>query len=162
MPGTVRLHRVFAAKPEKVNRAVIEPDAMANWHLPNGCTGTVHHMTPEVGGSCRISLRNFTTGHGHAFGCQYVELVSNARLCYIGQFEDLNLPGEIRVTVTLKKVSVGTVVTIVEDALPVEACYLGWQESLRNLAISSCVNSRITTRSTRLASSSLRATIDHE
>ncbi len=138
MPNTVRLHRVLAAKPAKVYRAFIESDAIAKWLPPNGFTCTVHHMDPQPGGSFRMSLRNFTTGHRHSFGGQYLELVPNERLRYTDNFEDPNLPGEIRVTVTLKSVSVGTEVDIMQeglpDILPVEACYLGWQESLRNLA----------------------------
>lgn len=138
MPNTVRLHRVLATKPEKVYRAFLEPDAMAKWLPPNGFTCTVHQMEAKPGGSFRMSFRNFTTGSGHSFGGRYLELVPNERLQYTDKFEDPNLPGEIRVTVTLKKVSVGTEVSIVQenlpDAIPVEACYLGWQESLRNLA----------------------------
>lgn len=138
MPNTVRLHRVLSTKPEKVYRAFIESDAMAKWLPPNGFTGTVHQMDPTVGGSHRMSFRNFTTGQSHSFGGEYLELVPNERLCYTDRFEDPNLPGEIRVTVVLKKVSVGTEVDIVQegvpDLIPVEACYLGWQESLRNLA----------------------------
>jgi uncharacterized protein YndB with AHSA1/START domain len=138
MPNTVRLHRVLAAKPEKVYRAFIEPDAMAKWLPPNGFTCTVHRMEAKVGGFFRMSFRNFTTGQGHTFGGQYLELVPYERLQYTDKFEDPNLPGEIRVTVTLKKVSLGTEVSIVQeglpDVIPVEACYLGWQESLRNLA----------------------------
>jgi uncharacterized protein YndB with AHSA1/START domain len=138
MPNTVRLHRVLATRPEKVYRAFIEPDAIATWLPPNGFTCTAHHMDPKVGGTYRMSFRNFTTGQTHSFGGQYVELVANERLRYTERFEDPNLPGEIRVAVTLKEVSVGTEVTIVQeglpDAIPVEACYLGWQESLHNLA----------------------------
>jgi uncharacterized protein YndB with AHSA1/START domain len=138
MPNTVRLHRVLAARPEKIYRAFIEPDAAAKWLPPNGFTCTVHQLEPEVGGSHRMSFRNFTTGHSHAFGGQYLELVPNERLRYTDKFDDPNLPGEMRVTVTLKKVSVGTEIGIVQeglpDVIPVEACYLGWQESLRNLA----------------------------
>ena len=138
MPNTVRLHRVLATKPEKVYRAFIEPDAMAKWLPPNGFTCTVHHLDAKVGGTYRMSFRNFTTGQSHSFGGRYVELVPNARLHYIDKFEDPKLPGEIRVTVTLKEVSLGTDVSIVQeglpDVIPVEACYLGWQESLRNLA----------------------------
>lgn len=138
MPNSVRLHRVLAAKPEKVYRAFLEPDAMAKWLPPNGFTGTVHHLDAKVGGSYRMSFRNFTTGRSHAFGGQYLELVANERLRYTDRFEDPNLPGEVRVTVTLKKVLLGTELNIVQeglpDAIPVEACYLGWQESLRNLA----------------------------
>ena len=138
MPNTVRLHRVLATTPEKIYRAFIEADAMAKWLPPNGFTCTVHHMDPTVGGSHKMSFRNFTTGHGHSFGGQYVELVPHERLAYTDKFDDPNLPGEMRVTVTLKKVPVGTEVNIVQegvpDVIPVEACYLGWQESLRNLA----------------------------
>jgi len=138
MPNTVRLHRVLATKPEKVYRAFLEPDAMAKWLPPNGFTCTVHQMDAKPGGSFCMSFRNFTTGSGHSFGGRYLELVPNERLQYTDRFEDPNLPGEIRVTVTLRKVSVGTEVSIVQenlpDAIPVEACYLGWQESLRNLA----------------------------
>ena len=138
MPNAVRLHRVFTTKPEKVYRAFIEPDAMAKWLPPNGFTCTVHGLEPRVGGTYRMSFRNFTNGQTHSFGGRYVELVPNERLSYTDVFEDPNLPGEIRVTVTLKQVSVGTELTVVQeglpDAIPVEACYLGWQESLRNLA----------------------------
>lgn len=138
MPNTVRLHRVLTTKPEKVYRAFIEPDAMAKWLPPNGFTCTVHHLDAKLGGSFRMSFRNFTTGQSHSFGGQYLELVPSERLRYTDTFEDPNLPGEIRVTVTLKSVPVGTEVSIVQEGLPetlpVEACYLGWQESLRNLA----------------------------
>ena len=138
MPNTVRLHRVFTTKPEKVYRAFIESDALAKWLPPNGFTCSVHQMDPKPGGSFRMSFRNFTTGQSHSFGGKYLELVPNQRLHYTDRFEDPNLPGEIRVTVTLKGVSVGTEVNIVQEGLPeilpVEACYLGWQESLRNLA----------------------------
>jgi len=138
MPNTVRLHRVLKTKPEKVYRAFLEPDAMAKWLPPDGFTCTVHEMDAKPGGSFRMSFRNFTTGSGHTFSGRYLELVPNERLQYTDKFEDPNLPGEIRVTVTLRKVMVGTEVAIVQenlpDAIPVEACYLGWQESLRNLA----------------------------
>lgn len=138
MPNTVRLHRVLATKPAKVYRAFLEPDALAKWLPPNGFTCTVHHLEPKAGGSFRMTFRNFTTGQGHSFGGRYLELVPNQRLRYTDKFEDPNLPGEITVTVTLGSVSVGTEVSIVQeglpDAIPVEACYLGWQESLRNLA----------------------------
>jgi uncharacterized protein YndB with AHSA1/START domain len=138
MPNTVRLHRVLTTTPEKVYRAFIEPDAMAKWLSPNGYTCTVHHMDPKVGGSFRMSFRNFTTGHRHSFGGNYIELVPHERLRYTDKFEDESLPGEIRVTVTLKKVSVGTEINIVQeglpDVIPIEACYLGWQESLHNLS----------------------------
>lgn len=138
MPGTVRLHRVLATAPEKVYRAFLEPDAMAKWLPPNGFACTVHHFEPRAGGSFKMSFRNFTTGHSHSFGGEYRELVPNERLHYTDRFDDPNLPGELHVTVTLKKVSVGTELNVVQegipDAIPVEACYLGWQQSLENLA----------------------------
>lgn len=138
MTGTVRLHRVLTTSPEKVYRAFIEPDAMAKWLPPNGFTATVHQLEARVGGTHRMSFRNFTTGHSHSFGGSYLELSPGKRLRYTDRFEDPQLPGEIQVTVTLTKVSVGTEVSIVQeglpDAIPVEACYLGWQQSLRNLA----------------------------
>jgi uncharacterized protein YndB with AHSA1/START domain len=138
MTGTVRLHRVLATTPEKVYRAFIEPDAMAKWLPPNGFTATVHQLDAKVGGTHRMSFRNFTTGHSHSFGGTYIELSPGNRLRYTDKFEDPQLPGEIQVSVTLTKVSVGTEISIVQeglpDAIPVEACYLGWQESLRNLA----------------------------
>ncbi|MGN6461422.1 MAG: SRPBCC family protein [Pseudolabrys sp.] len=138
MPGTVRLHRVLTTKPEKIYRAFIEPDAVAKWLPPNGFTCTVHHLDAKVGGTHKMSFRNFTTGLSHSFGGQYQELVPGERLRYTDKFDDANLPGEMQVTVTLNKVSVGTEVSIVQegipDMIPTEACYLGWQESLRNLA----------------------------
>jgi uncharacterized protein YndB with AHSA1/START domain len=138
VPNTVKLHRVLTTKPEKVYRAFIEADAMARWLPPNGFTGTVHELEPKVGGSYRMSFRNFTTGHGHSFGGKYLELVPGERVRYTNKFDDPNLPGEMQTSVTLKKVLVGTEVTIVQegipDVIPPEACYLGWQESLRNLA----------------------------
>jgi len=138
MPNTVRLHRVLATRPDKVYRAFLEADALARWLPPNGFTCTVHQLEPRVGGSHRASFRNFTTGASHSFGGEYLELVPNERLRYTDRFDDPNLPGEMRATVTLKKVLVGTDVTIVQegvpDAIPIEACYLGWQESLRSLA----------------------------
>ena len=138
MPNTVRLHRVLATGPEKVYRAFIEADALAKWIAPNGFACTIHHLEPKVGGAYRASFRNFTTGNSHAFGGEYVELVPNERLRYTDRFEDPNLPGQIQVTVTLKKVSVGTELSIIQegvpDVIPVEACYLGWQQSLQNLA----------------------------
>ncbi len=138
MPGTVRLHRVLPTKPDKVYRAFIEADAMAKWLPPNGFTCTVHQFEAKVGGTFKMSFRNFTTGHSHSFGGKFLELVPGERLRYTDTFDDPNLPGEMQVTVTLKKVSVGTDVSIVQegvpDVIPVEACYLGWQESLRNLA----------------------------
>ena len=138
MPNTVRLHRVLATRPDKVYRAFIEPDALAKWLPPNGFTCTVHQLEGKVGGSFRMSFRNFTTGAAHSFGGRYLELVPGELVRYTDRFEDPNLPGEIRVTVTLRKASLGTDVAIVQeglpDVIPVEACYLGWQESLRNLA----------------------------
>jgi uncharacterized protein YndB with AHSA1/START domain len=138
MPNTVRLHRVLATKPEKVYRAFIEADAMAKWLPPNGFACTVHQLDAKVGGTHRMSFRNFTTGESHSFGGEYLELVPGERLRYTDKFDDPNLPSEMQVTVTLKQVSVGTELTIVQegipDAIPAEACYLGWQESLRNLA----------------------------
>ena len=138
MSNTVRFHRVLRAAPEKVYRAFLDADAKAKWLPPNGFTCTVHQMDPKPGGSFRMSFRNFTTGQSHSFGGKYLELVPNQRLHYTDRFEDPNLPGEIRVTVTLKAVSIGTEVNILQEGLPeilpVEACYLGWQESLRNLA----------------------------
>ena len=138
MPNTVRLHRVLATKPEKIYRAFLETDAIAQWLPPYGFTCTVHHLEPKVGGTHRMSFRNFTTGNSHAFGGEYLELVPHERLRYSDRFEDANLPGEMQVTVTLKKVSMGTELNIVQegvpDVIPLEACYLGWQESLRKLA----------------------------
>lgn len=138
MPSTIRLHRVFTASPEKVYRAFLEADALAKWLPPNGFLCTVHHLEPSVGGTFRMSFRNFTTGNSHAFGGEYVELVPGERLRYTDRFDDPNLPGEMQVTVQLKKVSVGTEVEItqagVPDVIPAEACYVGWQQSLRNLA----------------------------
>jgi len=135
--NTVRLHRVLAARPEKVYRAFLDPDAMARWLPPNGFTGKVHQMDAKVGGKYTMSFTNFTTGKSTGFGGEYLELVPNARLRYTDKFDDPNLPGEIQVTVTLKPVSVGTELSIVQeglpDVIPLEACYLGWQESLRNL-----------------------------
>ena len=138
MPNTVRLHRVLATGPEKVYRAFLEADALAKWLPPNGFACTVHQLEAKVGGTFKMSFRNFTTGHGHSFGGQYLELVPNERVRYTDKFDDPNLAGEIQVTITLKKVSVGTDVDIVQsglpDIIPVEACYLGWQQSLNNLA----------------------------
>ncbi|HTK99695.1 MAG TPA: SRPBCC family protein [Pseudomonadales bacterium] len=136
--NTVRLHRVLATTPEKVYRAFIDADAKARWLPPNGFTGKVHHNDPRVGGKYRMSFTNFTTGNSHAFGGEYRELVPNERLRYTDVFEDPNLPGEMNVTVTLKRVAMGTELTIVQEglpeAIPLDACYLGWQESLRYLA----------------------------
>ena len=138
MPNTVRLHRVFATQPKKVYRAFVEPDAVASWLPPFGFTCTVHELDAHVGGQHRMSFRNFTTGNSHSFGGTYLELVPGERLVYTDKFDDPNLPGEMKVTVILKSVSVGTEVSItqegVPDLIPVEACYLGWQESLQKLA----------------------------
>ena len=138
MPNTVRLHRVLATKPDKVYRAFIEADALAKWLPSNGFACTVHHLNAKIGGTFKMSFRNFTTGKGHSFGGKYLELVPGERLRYTDKFDDPNLPGEMQVTVTLRAVVVGTEVNITQegipDLIPVEACYLGWQESLRNLA----------------------------
>ncbi len=134
----VQLHRVLTTKPEKVYRAFLDPDALARWLPPNGFTGKVSHLDAKVGGTRKMSFTNFTTGTSHSFGGEYLELVPGERLRYTDRFDDSNLPGEIQVTVTLKKVLVGTELRIVQEGLPavipLEACYLGWQESLRNLA----------------------------
>ena len=136
--NTVRLHRVFAAKPEKVYRAFLEADAMTRWLPPNGFTCKVHHMDPNVGGKFRMSFTNFTTGKAHSFGGEYLELVPNELIRYTDRFDDPNLPGVMHVTVALKAVSVGTEINIeqagIPSVIPVEACYLGWQQSLSQLA----------------------------
>ena len=136
--NTVNLHRMIATNPEKIYRAFLNPDALARWIPPNGFTGKVHHMDAKVGGTFKMSFTNFTTEKSHSFGGEFRELVQNERLRYTESFDDPNLPGEIQVTVTLKKVSVGTELTIVQEGIPsvipLEACYLGWQESLANLA----------------------------
>jgi uncharacterized protein YndB with AHSA1/START domain len=136
--NTVHLHRVLTAKPEKIYRAFLDPDAMAKWLPPNGFTCRVYQMDPKVGGIYKISFTNFTTKKSVSFGGEYRELVENERLRYTDNFDDPNLVGEIQVTVDLKKVSLGTEVTIVQEGLPtvipLEACYVGWQQSLNNLA----------------------------
>lgn len=138
MPGTVRLHRVLATKPEKVYRAFLEPDAMAKWLPPNGFLCTVHSFEGKVGGSFKMSFRNFTTGKSESFGGKYLELVPNQKIIYTDVFDNPALPGEMKVTVTIKQVAVGTDLSILQegipDMIPPEACYLGWQDSLRNLA----------------------------
>jgi uncharacterized protein YndB with AHSA1/START domain len=138
MPSTIRLHRVMAARPEKVYRAFVESDAVASWLPPYGFLCTVQELDARVGGWHRMSFRNFTTGKSHSFGGTYVELVPGERLVYTDSFDDPNLPGEMRVTVSLKAVSVGTEIHIeqegVPDVIPPEACYLGWQDSLDKLA----------------------------
>ncbi|MDB6170310.1 MAG: Activator of Hsp90 ATPase 1 family protein [Verrucomicrobia bacterium] len=137
--NTIRLHRVLRATPEKVYRAFLDADALAKWLPPNGFTAKVHHLDAKVGGAHRMSFTNFTTGGGHSFGGTYLELVPHERLRYTDKFDDPNLPGELQVTVTLKKVSCGTEVNIVQEGVPAvippEACYLGWQESLIQLAM---------------------------
>jgi uncharacterized protein YndB with AHSA1/START domain len=134
MPGTVRLHRVLRAPPGRIYQAFLDPDAMAKWLPPNGFTGKVHHMDARVGGSYKMSFTNFSGGGSHSFGGEYLELVPGEKLRYADKFDDPNLKGSMEVTVTLKKVSVGTEVNIVQtgipDMIPVEMCYLGWQESL--------------------------------
>ena len=136
--NTVRLHRVLRAPPERVYRAFLDAAAMAKWLPPNGFTGKVHHMEPRVGGTYKMSFTNFTSGRSHSFGGEYLELVTNERLRYVDRFDDPNLPGDMQVTVTIRKVLVGTEVQIVQegvpDVIPAEACYLGWQESLTLLA----------------------------
>jgi uncharacterized protein YndB with AHSA1/START domain len=138
MPNSVHLHRVLATSPDKVYRAFLEPDALAKWLPPNGFVCTVHHLEAKVGGSYRMSFRNFTTSQSHSFSGIYVDLIPDQRLRYSDRFEDPNLSGEIQVTVTFRPVSVGTELNIVQDGLPdvipLEACYLGWQDSLQNLA----------------------------
>lgn len=138
MPGTIRLHRVLPTKPEKVYRAFIEADAMAKWLPPNGFTCIIEQFDAKVGGKFRMAFRNFTTGLSHSFGGQYQELVPGKRVRYTDTFDDPNLPGEMQVTIDIKQVAVGTEITIVQegipDAIPEVACYLGWQESLKNLS----------------------------
>lgn len=138
MPNMVRLHRVVAASPDKVYRAFVEPDAVASWLPPFGFLCTVHELDARVGGTHHMSFRNFTTGNSHSFGGTYLELIPGEKLVYTDRFDDPNLPGEMKVTVTLKAVSVGTELNIeqqgIPDMIPTEACYLGWQESLRKLA----------------------------
>jgi uncharacterized protein YndB with AHSA1/START domain len=136
--GTVRLHRVFKAPPERIYRAVLDPAANCKWLPPHGFTCTVHELDAQVGGKFRMSFTNFSTGSSHAFGGVYLELVPNERIVATDVFEDSNLPGEMRTTYSLKPVIVGTEVTIVQEnipsVIPPEMCYLGWQESLNQLA----------------------------
>ena len=136
--NTVRLHRVLAAKPEKVYRAFLDAEAMAKWLPPSGFTCKVHHMDAKVGGTFKMSFKNFTTGSSHSFGGEYLELIPHQRIRYTDQFEDPNLPGIMQVAIALKAVSVGTEINIeqsgVPTIIPLEACYLGWQQSLRQLA----------------------------
>lgn len=136
--GTVRLHRVLRGTPERIYRAFTNPEAMAKWLPPYGFTCKVHHMDVKVGGTYRMSFTNFTTGNGHAFGGVYRELVPNERLVYTDKFEDPSMPDEMVTTITLRKVACGTEVTAVQEGIPalipVESCYLGWQESMDQLA----------------------------
>ncbi len=136
--NTVRLHRVLRAKPERVYRAFLDADAMVKWLPPNGFTGKVHQIDVRVGGSYKMSFTNFTTGHSHSFGGKYLELVPSERIRHTDSFDDPNLPGEMQTTISLKPVSCGTELNIVQEgipeAIPPEACYLGWQESLTLLA----------------------------
>ena len=136
--NTIRLHRVLRAAPERVYRAFLDADAMAKWLPPHGFTGKVHHVDARIGGTYKMSFTNFTSGKGHSFGGEYVELVPSERIVHTDRFDDPNLPGDMRTTITLKKVLVGTEVNIeqagVPAVIPPEACYLGWQESLALLA----------------------------
>jgi uncharacterized protein YndB with AHSA1/START domain len=138
MPSTIRLHRVFKAPPERVYRAFLDPEAMVKWLPPHGFTARVHQLDARVGGSYKMSFKNFTTGNGHSFGGKYLELVPNQRIVHTDEFDNPGLPGTMQVTITFKKVLVGTEVNItqegVPDVIPAEACYLGWQESLILLA----------------------------
>jgi len=138
MPNTIQIHRVLRTGPEKVYRAFLNPEAMAKWLPPNGFTGKVHQMDAKVGGSYRMSFTNFSNSLSHSFGGTYLELVPNERIRHTDKFDDPNMPGEMQVTITLKKVSCGTELNIVQegvpDVIPPEMCYLGWQESLILLA----------------------------
>ncbi len=136
--GTVKLHRVLTTTPEKLYKAFLEPDAVAKWLPPNGFTCKVHHLEAKVGGTHKMSFTNFTTGHSHSFGGTYLELIPGKKIRYTDKFDDPNLPGEMTVTIDLKKVSCGTELTILQEGIPEvipsEMCYLGWQESLILLA----------------------------
>ena len=136
--NTIRLHRVLRATPERVYKAFLDADAMTKWLPPNGFTGKVHHMDAKVGGTYKMSFTNFSSGKSHSFGGEYLELVPQERIRYTDRFDDPNLPGEIQTTVTLKKVSCGTDLSVVQEGvpsvIPVEACYVGWQDSLNLLA----------------------------
>lgn len=136
--GTIRLHRVLRTSPERVYRAFLDADALAKWLPPHGFTCKVHHMDAKVGGTYKMSFTNFTTGNGQSFGGKYHELVPFEKICYTDSFDDPGLPGEMQTTVTLKRVSCGTEFTVVQEGLPAaippEMCYLGWQESLEQLA----------------------------
>jgi uncharacterized protein YndB with AHSA1/START domain len=138
MPNTIRLHRVLSAAPEKVYKAFLDADAMCKWLPPNGFTGKVHHLDAKVGGTFKMSFTNLGTGHSHSFGGEYLELVPGELIRHTDKFDDPNMPGELQVTIKLKKVFCGTELNIVQegvpDVIPAEACYLGWQESLILLA----------------------------
>src|SRR5262245_45230328 len=138
MPNTVKFHRVLRATPEKVYRAFLDADAMVKWLPPHGFTAKVHHLEAKVGGTYKMSFTNFSTGHGHSFGGEYLELVPHERIRHTDKFDDPNLPGEMHTTIILKSVSVRKELSIVQEGLPSvippEACYLGWQESLTLLA----------------------------
>src|SRR3954466_16429093 len=138
MPGTIRLHRVLTAKPETVYKAFLDPDALVKWLPPNGFTAKLHQIDAKVGGGYKMSFTNFSTGKSHSFSAKYTELTPHVRIRHADRFDDPNLPGEMQVTIDLKKVSVGTELSIVPegipDVIPTEACYLGWQESLVLLA----------------------------
>lgn len=139
MPSTIHFHRVLRAKPERVYKAFLDDDARVKWLPPNGFTAKVHHSDPRVGGGYKMSFTNFTTGKSHSFGGTYIELVPNEKIRYSDKFDDPNLPGEMQVTITLKKVMCGTELNIeqagIPDMIPPEMCYLGWQESLTLLAL---------------------------
>lgn len=139
MSGTVKLHRVFTSKPERVFRAFTDPEAMAKWLPPNGFTGKVHEMEARVGGKFRMSFTNMTTGNSHSFGGEFLELIPNERLRYTDKFDDPNMPGEMVTTVDIKQVPIGVEINITQegipDMIPVEMCYLGWQESLALLKL---------------------------
>jgi uncharacterized protein YndB with AHSA1/START domain len=136
--NTVKLHRVLRATPERVYRAFLDADAMAKWLPPHGFTGKVHHVDAKVGGTYKMSFTNFSTGHSHSFGGKYLELIPNERIRHTDKFDDANLPGEMQTTISLRQVSCGTELDIVQEgipkAIPPEGCYLGWQESLTLLA----------------------------
>jgi uncharacterized protein YndB with AHSA1/START domain len=137
--GTVKLHRVLRARPERIYKAFLDPEAMCKWLPPNGFTGKVDHVDARVGGTYKMSFTNFGTGSSHSFGGEYLELVLNERIVNTDRFDDPNMPGEMKTTVTLKEVSVGTELSVVQEGIPamipVEACYLGWQESLTLLGL---------------------------
>jgi uncharacterized protein YndB with AHSA1/START domain len=136
--NTIKLHRVLKSTPAKIYRAFLDADAMCKWLPPHGFTGKVHQLEAKVGGSYKMSFTNFSTGNGHSFGGKYLELVQDERICHTDEFDDPNLPGEMKTTITLRQVSCGTELNVVQEGvpamIPTEACYLGWQESLTQLA----------------------------